>query len=195
MKNLAIFASGFGSNFKAIQEAIDHKELDARIAILISDQPLCVAVKRAKKYNIDVFSFHPKDYASKEDYEFEILEELKKHQVDLVILAGYMRIIGRVLLKGFQSKIINIHPSLLPDFKGKDAVGQAIKANVKCTGVTVHYVNEELDSGQIIAQETLDISEMKSRLEIEENIHKIEHKLYPQTIRKVLEDLNEKSNH
>ncbi len=195
MRRLAIFASGLGSNFKAIQEAIENQMLNAKIELLISDKPKCLAIERAKYLNIKVFSFDAKNYAAKEIYESEILKRLINHSIDLVVLAGYMKIIGPVLLKGFKGKILNIHPSLLPAFKGKDAIGQAIKAKVNVTGVTIHYVNEELDSGRIIAQEELDISKMESRLEVEENIHKIEHRLYPNTIKKVLEDLYEKSTY
>lgn len=195
MWKLAVFASGFGSNFQAIQEAIINKHLKAEIKILISDQPKCLAIERAKHYNIEVFAFSAKEYSTKVDYEYAILKKLEEFNVDLVVLAGYMRIIGPTLLHGFKGKIINIHPSLLPDFKGKDAIGQAIIAKAKTTGVTVHYVNEELDSGQIIAQEKLDISDMNSKAEIEENIHRIEHSLYPIIINKVLEDLYEKSTY
>lgn len=193
MRNIAVFASGFGSNFQAVYDAIERNEIQAKIKILISDKPNCKAVERAKMHNIKVFSFLAKKYLNKEEYEKEILEVLKAEEINLVVLAGYMRIIGNTLLKGFKGKIINIHPSLLPNFKGKDAIGQAIEARVKETGVTVHYVNEELDSGEIIEQVKLDISKLKSREEIETKIHEIEHMIYPRTIKKVLEDLNEKS--
>lgn len=195
MRKLAVFASGFGSNFSAIQEAIENKTLKAKIQILISDQPKCLAIERAINYGIDFFAFSAKDYPSKSVYEEIILNKLKTLDIDLIILAGYMRIIGKTLLRGFQGKILNIHPSLLPEFKGKDAIGQAIEANVQTIGVTVHYVNEKLDSGQILAQEKLKISQISSRLEIEEKIHNIEHNLYTKTIKKVMEDLYEKSTY
>lgn len=193
MRKLAVFASGLGSNFLAIQEAIDNHMLNAKIELLVSDNLKCLAIERAKHLNINVFSFEVNQYSNKASYEREILHKLNTNKIDLVVLAGYMRIIGDTLLKGFKGKIINIHPSLLPSFKGKDAIGQAINAKVKVTGVTVHYVNEELDSGKIIAQEELDISNMGSREEIEENIHNIEHRLYSNIIQKVLEDIYEKS--
>lgn len=188
MKKIAVFASGFGSNFNAIQQAILNKELNAEIKLLVSDKPECLAIERAKHYNIDIFAFSAKKYNSKIDYETKILNLLNNYEIDLVVLAGYMKIIGHTLLKGFSGRIINIHPSLLPRYKGKDAIGQAIESRARITGVTIHYVNEELDSGEIIAQEVLDISKMSSREEIEENIHKIEHVLYPETIKKILED-------
>jgi phosphoribosylglycinamide formyltransferase-1 len=195
MKKIAVFASGFGSNFQAIQEAIDNKKLNAKIELLVSDKPESYAVKRANKLHINVFVFKPKQYKDKASYETEILHKLSTYNIDLVVLAGYMRIIGPTLIHGYKGKIINIHPSLLPAFKGKDAIGQAIEAKVKVTGVTVHLVNEELDSGEIIGQETLDISNLDSRQEIEESIHSIEHKLYPNVIQNILEDIHEKSTY
>lgn len=195
MRRLAVFASGFGSNFKAIQEAIDKEILNATIELLVSDKPKCLAIERAKHLDIEVFSFSARNYKDKETYELEILKRLNDNDIDLVVLAGYMKIVGPTLLQGFKGKILNIHPSLLPSYKGKDAIGQAINAKASFTGVTVHYVNAELDSGKIIAQERIDISNMKSRLEVEVNIHEIEHRLYPETIKKVLEDLYEKSTY
>ncbi|MDD3122350.1 MAG: phosphoribosylglycinamide formyltransferase [Candidatus Izemoplasmatales bacterium] len=195
MKKLAVFASGSGSNFQAIQEAIDNQMLDAKIEILISDKPKCFAIERARNLSINVFSFYANKYTDKDSYEEEILNLLETLNIDLIVLAGYMRILGPTLLKGFKGKILNIHPSLLPAFKGKDAIGQAIDAKQNIIGVTIHYVTEELDSGMIIAQEKLDISHMKSKTEIEENIHKIEHQLYPNIIMKVLEGYYEKSTY
>jgi phosphoribosylglycinamide formyltransferase-1 len=195
MKKLAVFASGSGSNFQAIQEAIDNQMLDAKIEILISDKPKCFAIERARNLSINVFSFYANKYTDKDSYEEEILNLLETLNIDLIVLAGYMRILGPTLLKGFKGKILNIHPSLLPAFKGKDAIGQAIDAKQNIIGVTIHYVTEELDSGMIIAQEKLDISHMNSKTEIEENIHKIEHQLYPNIIKKVLEGYYEKSTY
>lgn len=188
MNNIAVFASGFGTNFQAIIDAIKSNYLNANINLLVSDKPNCMAIERAHASNIDVFSFEAKDYPSKKSYELNILKKLKEHQTNLIVLAGYMRIIGDTLLKGFDGVILNIHPSLLPKYKGKDAIGQAISDQATVTGVTVHYVNEELDSGEIIEQVSLDISNLMSRNEIEMNIHRIEHDLYPRVIKKVLEE-------
>ncbi len=104
-----------------------------------------------------MFSFNPKEYGSKEEFETEIAEELRKRDVELLVLAGYMRLIGPTLLRAFPGRIVNIHPSLLPSFPGKDAIGQAIRAGVKVTGVTVHFVDEGMDTGPIIAQEAVSI--------------------------------------
>lgn len=189
MKNIAVFASGTGSNFLAIYNAINEKKIDAKLSLFVSDRPKSKSVEKAKALHLDSFIFYPKKYTSKEEYELEILEELEKRNVDLIVLAGYMRLIGHTLLHNYEKRIINIHPSLLPSFKGKDAVGQAMNARVKVIGVSIHYVDEGMDTGEIIAQEALDISNLTSREEIETRVHKIEHRLYPKTIQKVLEDL------
>jgi phosphoribosylglycinamide formyltransferase-1 len=161
--------------------------------ILISDKPSCFAVERAKKEKIDVFAFDSHLYKNKNDFETEILKVLKIKDVDFIILAGYMRIVGPLLLEHYPKRIINIHPSLLPKYKGKDAIGQAIEAKESIIGITIHYVNNELDSGEIISQENIDISNLKSREEIEAQVHNLEHILYPKSIQKVLEECYEKS--
>ena len=189
MKNIAIFASGTGSNFLAINQAILNKEIETRIVLLVSDRPKSEAVKNAKLYGINTLALSPKSYESKEKYEEVIFKKLKEYKVDLIVLAGYMRLIGSTLLSEYPKRIINIHPSLLPLFKGKDAIGQAIEADVDITGVTVHFVDKGMDTGEIICQQKLDISFLNNRDEIETEIHKIEHKLFPKTIKKILEDL------
>lgn len=187
MNNIAIFASGTGSNFTAIYQAIQNKELDANIAGFVTDRPSCQALINAKKYQLDTFSFNPKDYQSKESYEKEIVSFLSNKEIKLIVLAGYMRLIGSTLLNKYEGIIINIHPSLLPKYKGKDAVGQAMKDKATKTGVSIHYVDQGMDTGAIIKQESLDISNMASREEIEIAIHKIEHKLYKKVIQGLLE--------
>lgn len=189
MKNIAIFASGTGSNFLAIDKAINEGLLQANIAVLVSDRPKSKSIENAKKLGIKCFAFSPKQYTSKKEYEIEIRDLLRDLNVELIVLAGYMRLIGSTLLGSYQKRIINIHPSLLPSFKGKDAVGQAMTTKVKVTGVSIHYVDEGMDTGEIIAQEALDIKDLKTRDEIETKIHQIEHRLYPQTIKELLEGL------
>ncbi len=190
MNNIAVFASGFGSNFQAIIDSIENKHLNANLKILISDKSNCLAIERAHNKKIEVLAIDTKAYDSKAHYEEIILSKLNELKIDLIVLAGYMRIIGPTLLKGFKGKILNIHPSLLPLYKGKDAIGQAINDNAKTTGVTVHYVNEELDSGEIIEQVSIDISHYHGdKNKIELDIHKIEHHIYPKVIKKVLEEM------
>ncbi len=189
MKKIAVFASGTGSNFLRIYEAIQQKELKAELTLLVSDRPKSKVVEKAKALQLNYFAFSPKQYKSKQEYETKIKTILEEKQVDLIVLAGYMRLIGSTLLQAYPKRMINIHPSLLPSFKGIDAVGQAMKAKVKVTGVTVHYIDEGMDTGEIIDQYPLFLHELTTRDEIEIEIHKIEHKLYPEVIRKVLEEM------
>ena len=189
MKNIAIFASGTGSNFLAIEKAIKNKELEAHISLFVTDRPKCKALASAKDLNINTFAFSPKSYTSKKDFELEIVKKLKENNVELIILAGYMRLIGETLLKEYPNRILNIHPSYLPNYKGKDAIGQALEDNATSTGVTVHYVDEGMDTGTIIEQVEVPINKNEGRAPLEERVHKIEHQLYPRVIKKVLEEL------
>jgi phosphoribosylglycinamide formyltransferase-1 len=186
MKKIAIFASGNGSNFQAIIDEIEKGNLDAEIAVLVTDKPDCFAVERALNHNIPVFSFIPKNYSSKEDYEKKIAFFLIEKNVSLIVLAGYMRLIGETLLKAFHNRIINIHPALLPAFPGKNGIRQAYDYGVKIFGVTVHYVDAGVDTGKIIAQECFKAEETETLTEIEEQIHCIEHQLYPRVIKEIL---------
>ena len=149
MKNIAVFASGFGSNFQAIIDAVDAHTLDANIALLVSDKPNCKAVERANTHGIDAFVFSSKDYENKEAYETAILQELQLRNVDYIILAGYMRFIGKVLLQHYPNKIINLHPALLPSFAGAHGIEDAYRYGVKVFGITIHFVDEGMDTGDI----------------------------------------------
>ncbi len=188
MKKLAVFASGTGSNFDAIADAIDKGELNAMITLVVVDQPQALVIEKARKRNIETFVFSAKAYESKAAYEKEIVSLCRKKEIDLIVLAGYMRILSEVLLTAYANKIINIHPSLLPAFKGKDAIGQAIDYKVKVMGVSIHYVDQTLDGGAIIAQKAFEVQEHFTREEITKRIHEIEHQLYPKTIKTLLEE-------
>ncbi|MDR2979805.1 MAG: phosphoribosylglycinamide formyltransferase [Bacteroidales bacterium] len=183
---LSLFASGNGSNFEAIQQAIVEKRLDAYIAVLVTDQPDCYAVERARKHNIDIFAFSAKTYSSKETYETEIVKLLKDKGVELIVLAGYMRIVGNVLMETFPDRIINIHPSLLPAFPGLHAINQAYQYGVKVFGITIHHVDAGIDTGKIIEQDAFRIEGGETIEEVEEKIHQLEHKRYPETIQKII---------
>jgi phosphoribosylglycinamide formyltransferase 1 len=186
MKTIAVFASGNGSNFQAIIDAVQNGDLGADLALLICDKPSAYAIERAKKAGIHAFVFNPKDYQNKEDYEKEILCELTKVDADLLVLAGYMRLIGPTLLTEYQGRIVNIHPSLLPAFPGKDAIGQALEAKVKQSGVTIHFVDEGMDTGPIIEQESVTIDESETIESLQRKIQSIEHRLYPAVLKMLL---------
>lgn len=187
MINIAVFASGTGTNFDAILENINAGKIDAKLVLLVCDKPNALVVDKAHKANIDTFAFNPKDYADKKAYDSAILKQCEQHHVDLIILAGYMRIVSSILLQAYPNRIINIHPSLLPAFKGKDAIKQAYDYGVKVMGVSIHYVNEDLDGGAIIAQQAFN-NEGMSLEEAEKHIHDIEHQLYPITIQKLIKE-------
>ncbi|RJX27288.1 MAG: phosphoribosylglycinamide formyltransferase [Acholeplasma sp.] len=194
MKKIAIFASGTGSNFKKIHENIKQGLLPAHLVYFVSDQPNAPSVMYAKESGIPSFTFDPKDYATKKSYEKEILTRLIQAKVDLIILAGYMRKIGPTLLESYLGKIINIHPSLLPLFKGKEAIKQAWDAKVSETGVTVHFVDEELDHGKIIMQTKIKVNHA-SLEELTEAVHQVEHQLYTKAIHFILEESDETCTH
>ncbi|MBI0580287.1 phosphoribosylglycinamide formyltransferase [Neobacillus cucumis] len=186
MKKIAVFASGSGSNFQAIIDVVQSGELKADISLLVCDKPGAFAVDRANAARIPSFAFSAKDYPSKDAYETEILAELKRRGVEFIVLAGYMRLIGPTLLREFQGRIVNIHPSLLPAFPGKDAIGQALDAKATWSGVTIHFVDEGMDTGPIIVQERVRLEEDETRESLQNKIHAIEHKLYPAILQVLL---------
>ena len=181
--NIAIFASGTGSNFEVIAEA----DLDCRIALLVCDKPQAPVIQKAHKLGVETLVLDPKQFLTKAAYEEKILFELKERQVSWVFLAGYMRLIGGTLLHAYPKRIINIHPSLLPDFPGKDSIKQAFDRKIKTTGVTVHYVDQGMDTGPVIAQRSLEVNPDETLESLTIRIHEIEHALYPEVIRMLLE--------
>ncbi|MFX3673362.1 MAG: phosphoribosylglycinamide formyltransferase [Paenisporosarcina sp.] len=184
MPKVAIFASGNGSNFQTIVDAVNQGNLQADVVAVVTDKPEAYVTIRAKKVGISVIAYRPNDFPSKMDYETSILKELQTLQVEWLILAGYMRLIGNTLLSAYPNRILNIHPSLLPAFPGKDAIGQALAHGVKVTGVTVHFVDAGMDTGPILAQEAVDI-EGCNREQAEQRIHAIEHGLYARTLQQL----------
>ncbi len=186
MKKVAIFASGTGTNFRNI---INDKSLNLDCVLFVCDKPYAKSVDIAKEKNITSFVFNPKDYDSKSAYEKDIIFMLETYNVELIILAGYMRLLSADFTKKFENKIINIHPSLLPLYKGANAIPQAYDDGKNIFGVTIHYVNAEMDSGEIILQEKLTNTENLTLDEVTENIHQLEYKLYPMAIKKVIDKL------
>ena len=183
---IAVFASGSGSNFEALAKSIQNGELNAHIGLVVTDKPGAYVVTRAQNLGIPVVELVPKSFENKAAYEAKIVELLKENDIEWVILAGYMRLIGETLLSAYENQIINIHPSLLPSFPGKDAIGQAMDHGVKITGVTVHYVDAGMDTGKIIAQAAVDVVD-GDREATEERIHKTEHALYTKTLQQLFQ--------
>lgn len=187
MKRIAIFASGSGTNFEALVSACEKKEIPAEVVLMVCNKRNAYVVERAKNHGVDTFLFNVKQYASREAYETEIVQKLKEYKVDLICLAGYMRICGKVLLEEYEGRIINIHPALLPSFKGDNAIYDAYTFGVKVFGVTIHYVDSGMDSGKIIAQRAFEYTEGETIEQVEERIHAIEHELYPEVVKKLCE--------
>lgn len=188
MKNIAIFASGTGSNFDALMTAIENGDLPANVKLLVCDKKSAKVIEKAEKKGIPTLVFSAKDYASKADYEAMIVDHLQQHGIEWVVLAGYMRLLGETLLGAYPNKIINIHPSLLPAYKGKDAVQQALAAGEKTVGVSIHYVDAGMDTGQLIAQESIHLTGRETEPEVMEMVHHIEHQLYPRTLSKLFKN-------
>ncbi|GED60240.1 phosphoribosylglycinamide formyltransferase [Brevibacillus formosus] len=183
VRKLAIFASGSGSNFEAIVQAVqDGRLAGVEVALLVCDKPGAKVLERAERLGIDAFVFQPKEYADKAAFEREIVAQLQKRDISLVVLAGYMRLVGDTLLSSYEGKIINLHPSLLPAFPGKDAIGQALAYGVKITGVTVHLVDAGLDTGPIIAQIPVAVQEADTVETLAARIHAVEHELLVKVI-------------
>lgn len=190
MKNLVIFASGNGSNFEAIVNACTIGEINAKVVLLVCDRKDAFVIERAKKLNIDILLVSLIKEKTKEAYEQKIIDKLKTIDFDLICLAGYMKIIGNTLLKEFPNKIINIHPSLLPLFKGKSAILDAFVSKSNIYGVTVHHVDELVDNGKIILQQQ--ICYVGDNLdELTKKVHEVEYKVYVKAINIVLEECNE----
>ncbi|WP_098742017.1 phosphoribosylglycinamide formyltransferase [Paenibacillus sp. EZ-K15] len=179
---IAVFASGRGSNFQALADAQLRGALGGVISILVCDKPQAPVVELAQAANVDVFAFQPKEYATKEDYEREIAVELQQRGVELIVLAGYMRLLSPSFVEFYSGRIINIHPSLLPAFPGKDAIGQALDYGVKMTGVTVHFVDGGMDTGPVIAQKAVEIKEGDTAELLAQRIHAVEQKLYSEVV-------------
>ena len=183
---IAVFASGYGSNFEVIARAAEAGEIPAEVVLLVCDKAEARACQIAEQMNIPMFVFSAKEYASKAEYESAIIERCKQAEVELICLAGYMRIVGETLLNAYNGLIINLHPALLPSFKGAKAIEQAFEYGVKIFGATIHYVDESLDGGKIIAQRAVEY-DGDSLEEITAMVHKVEHQLYIETIKKILD--------
>jgi phosphoribosylglycinamide formyltransferase 1 len=180
--NFAVFASGRGSNLQAIIEAVKSGQIKATLACVFSDKADAFALTRAKNAGIKTIHLSPKDFKDRAAFDTAVMEELNKHHIDFIVLAGYMRLLSPHFVKRYENRLINIHPSLLPAFKGAHAIRDAFEAKAKETGATVHFVINEVDSGRIIAQEKVSILPSDTLESLEDKIHAVEHILYPKVI-------------
>jgi len=183
MLTLGVLASGRGSNFQSIIDSIESGFLKARIALLITDNPEAYAVERARKHNIEALVIRPRDFPDKDAYYSHIAGELKKRNVELVILAGFMRVIGKALIDQYRNRIMNIHPALLPSFPGLHGQNQAADYSVKISGCTVHFVDEGMDTGPVIIQAAVPAYHDDTEDSLGQRILAQEHKIFPYAIR------------
>lgn len=179
---LGVMASGSGSNFEAIAQAIADQQLHAQVQVLIYNNPGAKAAARADRWGIPAQLLNHREFESREALDRAIVQTLQQYEVDWVVMAGWMRIVTPVLIDAFPNQILNIHPSLLPSFKGIRAVEQALEAGVKITGCTVHLVVPEMDSGPIIMQAAVPILPGDTAETLHERIHCQEHVIYPKAI-------------
>ncbi|WP_455386301.1 phosphoribosylglycinamide formyltransferase [Lactiplantibacillus pentosus] len=188
LKQIAVFASGNGTNFVALHQAIAARQLPATIALLVCDQPQAPVIAKARALQVPVLIVDFHDYANKAAAEEIILTALQARQIDAVLLAGYMRIIGATLLTAYPHKIINLHPALLPKFPGRHGIEDAFAAGVSETGVTIHYIDAGIDTGQIIAQRTVPVKSDDTLTTLATRIHDCEHQFYPDVLQTLINE-------
>lgn len=181
--NLAVFASGRGSNLQAIIDAIESGFLKERILVVVSDQADAFALERARKHGIEAIFLDPAGYSSRAGFDAALLKIVRDRAVDLVCLAGFMRLLGAEFVRELKGKIINIHPALLPAFPGLHAQKKALEYGVKFSGCTVHFVDEGADTGPIIIQAVVPVMDGDSEQTLADRILRLEHKIYPLAIK------------
>lgn len=186
-RRLGVLISGRGSNLQALIDATRNGGLDAAVVVVISNRPDAAGLERARRSGIDAIVVDHRGWHSRDEHDAAILEELTKRDVGLVCLAGYMRLVGPVLLSAFPNGILNIHPSLLPAFPGLDAQHQAFEHGVTVSGATVHFVNAELDAGPIVLQAAVPVLPDDTADTLAARILETEHRIYPEAIQRVLD--------
>ena len=189
MLKIGVLVSGGGTNLQAIIDSIEAGYIkNARIEVVVASKAGVYALERAAKHGIDCAVISKKSYETEDKFYDALIGTLEEHNVDLVVLAGFMTVLGGRFIKHYENKIINIHPALLPSFPGRHGIDDAYNYGVKVTGVTIHFVNDGVDSGKIIAQEPVRIEDDDSLDSLEVKIHAVEHKLYPKTLQKLIKE-------
>ena len=185
--NIAVFCSGGGTNLQAIIDSQKKGYIKAAIKLIVSDTPGCYALKRAEDSGIKTVVVERKNYKVKKDFEAEIIDTLKKEDIGLIVLAGYMRMLSSDFIKAYENKILNIHPALLPSFKGTHGIKDSFEYGVKVTGPTVHFVTVDMDAGPVIMQSPVKVTEDDTEESLAQAIHEEEHKIYPRAIQLFVE--------
>jgi len=178
----AVFISGNGTNLEAIIKSVKDGKIKADLALVFSNQPKANGLKHAEKAGIKTLCLSRKDYAAPQSYDREIVIQMKKESIDFIVLAGYMKILPPYLVKQFPNNILNVHPSLLPSFKGKQGIKDTFTYGAKVGGVTIHFVNDKMDNGPIILQEAFPITEKDTLESLTTKIHEIEYRLFSEAI-------------
>lgn len=181
--DVAVLASGSGTNLEAIAGAIDRGEVPARIALVLSDNPGAYALERARRRGIPTRVIEPGDFPDRRSFDRAVLDAVRESGAGLVVLAGYMKLVSDEMVEAFRGRVMNIHPALLPSFPGEHGVADALAHGVKVTGVTVHFVDEGLDTGPVIAQEAVPVEEGDDERRLHDRIHEAEYRIYPTAIR------------
>lgn len=182
-----VLISGSGSNLQAVLDACAMGELDAEVAVVVSNRADAFGLERARRVGVPAVHLDPKAFDGAAAYNHALLETLRVHGVEYVVMAGYMRLLGSEVLDAFPMRVINLHPALLPSFPGAHGIADAFAHGVKVTGVTVHFANEVFDEGPIIAQEPVRIEEHDTLDTLEEKIHAVEHRILPATLQLIAE--------
>lgn len=181
---LVVLASGSGTNLQAILDTLHGRE-GIEVVGVASDKPGARALDRARQAGVEIATFPREDYAGREARDVAMATWIEERSADLVVLAGYMQLLSPAFVGRFRQRIVNIHPALLPAFPGLDAIGQALEAGVETTGVTVHFVDEGVDTGPPVVQREVAVPADRDRARLEEAIHTVEHELYPEAIRMI----------
>jgi phosphoribosylglycinamide formyltransferase-1 len=180
--NFVVFASGNGGNLQAIISAVRAKKIRAALQLVVSDRVDAYALVRARKAKVPTLCLNPKEFATREAFDRAVLVHLKERRIDFIVLAGYMRLFSNHFTRSYPNKILNIHPALLPAFKGTHSIRDAFQYGVKVTGVTVHFIVEAMDAGAIILQEAVAVSPKDTEASLARKIHRVEHRIYPKAI-------------
>lgn len=182
-KRIAVLISGRGSNMMSLIDACEKGDINGEIAVVISNKKKAPGLEKAKEKGYEAIFVSHKRFTNREDFDGAVVEELWKRKIDLICLAGFMRLLSPSFIRAFPNRIMNIHPSLLPAFPGLEAQWQAIEHGVKVSGATVHFVDEKLDHGPIIIQQAVPVEEDDSGESLANRILKVEHQIYPEAVR------------
>ena len=185
---MGVLISGSGTNLQAIMDACADGRLDGEVVVVISSHAEAYGLERARKAGVPAVYLDRTSFSTFGAYNKTVLDALESHGADLVVMAGYMRLLGKDVLKAYPYRVLNIHPALLPSFPGASGIHDAYDYGVKVTGVTVHFADEEFDKGPIIAQEAVEVAEDDTLESLEAKIHEVEYRIYPRALQLMAED-------